>query len=158
VKIERLREVLAYDPLTGDLRWIQTLSNRATAGSIAGAPRTGARYGSVMVDGESLLTHRVAWALHYGEWPSQELDHINRNRADNRISNLRLSNRSQQLHNTGLREDNTSGHKGVSWDNGWRAYITINGVRQSLGRHPTYQAAVAAREAAEANLKEELSL
>lgn len=70
-----------------------------------------------MVQGKFLYGHRISWFLHYGTWPSDVIDHINRVKTDNRISNLRDVKPSVNVRNSGLRSDNTSGYKNVSWDN-----------------------------------------
>jgi hypothetical protein len=154
ISIERLREVLDYNPHTGDLTWLVTLSNRNQAGSIAGGLNW-SRYRRISVDGIRMKAHRIAWAIHYGEWPEAEIDHINRNKDDNRIENLRVSDRTQQLHNTKMRCDNLSGRKGVSFrkDTGrWTASITINKHTHNLGCYGTFEEACAVRERAEGEM------
>jgi len=89
-----------------------------------------------------------------GEFPPKggEIDHINRDRADNRWANLRLATRSQNNMNAGLRSDNKSGHKGVSKrrDTGkWHARITVKRRILLLGNFHSFEDAVAARRAAE---------
>jgi hypothetical protein len=91
--------------------------------------------------------HRVAWALHYGEWPCGEIDHINGIRHDNRICNLRIATGPENSRNLKRRSDNTSGYKGVSKvaaTGKWRAYINLNGKQYSLGYYDTAEAAAAA--------------
>ena len=81
-----------------------------------------------------------------------EIDHINRNRLDNRKSNLRIVNHSDNLINTSLRKDNKSGYKGVSWDkfrNKWTTRIQVNKKNISLGRYSNIQGAWLARKMAE---------
>lgn len=89
-----------------------------------------------------------------GEWPPDEIDHINGVRDDNRWVNLRIATRGQNLCNARRRSDNTSGYKGVCWDANkgkWLASITINRKNKFLGHYETPEAGheayfVAARE------------
>lgn len=73
--------------------------------------------------------HRLAWLYMYGAFPDSKIDHINGIRDDNRILNLRICNDFENARNVGLRSDNTSGHKGVSYfkqTNKWKAYASLN--------------------------------
>lgn len=85
--------ILKYEPGTGALIW--------KTGSRAGLPMSGASPGYLTVNycDHSYRAHRVAWLLHYGAWPVDELDHINGNRSDNRICNLRDVTHSQNQMN-----------------------------------------------------------
>ena len=86
-----LRSALTYQPETGDLVWLIRPTNRTDKGRRAGWVNHSTGYVYVQVCGRQLLAHRVAWALHYGEDPGEyEVDHINHNRTDNRLGNLRL--------------------------------------------------------------------
>ncbi len=88
--LETLRQVLAYDPETGALTWRVDRNEQVRAGAPAGSPK-GNGYIQVHLGPRRLLVHRVAWALHHGADPGPLLvDHINRDRSDNRICNLRL--------------------------------------------------------------------
>lgn len=89
----------------------------------------------------------------YGEWPDQHVDHINGNKLDNRICNLRLATRSQNLSNRGAQANSRSGVKGVfveAWSGRWKASIQHQGRTFNLGRYDTReQAQEAYRRAAE---------
>ena len=100
-----IRDVLDYDPETGVLTW-KVNHRRVRAGSIAGwLDSSGYRY--VGVEGSKFKAHRIAWFLYHGEQPPEMIDHINRDRADNRIANLRSVTRSQNMLN--------QGKSGVTW-------------------------------------------
>jgi hypothetical protein len=88
--LETLRQVFSYDPETGALTWRVAPGNGLPAGAPAGNPK-GDGYTQVQLGSHRLRAHRVAWYMHHGADPGPLLvDHINRNRSDNRASNLRL--------------------------------------------------------------------
>lgn len=98
-------------------------------------------YVRAYVNGKKYYVHRVVWLLHNGYLPENDLDHINRNRQDNRIENLREVSRTCNIQNAGNREDNTSGVKGVHWLKNiglWHACIQFMGKRLSVGNHATF--------------------
>lgn len=111
--LERLKEVLRYEPETGKLCWLQT-TRWTRAGEEAGSIRT-IGYRAIMIDGVSHYAHRLAWLYVHGEWPKRHIDHLNGNRADNRIANLRDVSPSENYHNTTkLGPNNTTGYRGVA--------------------------------------------
>lgn len=131
-----VREHLIYDPVTGKFWW------RDEAGTVTG---NGYRY--IKVKGKARLAHRLAWAFHYGEEPEGLVDHINGDRLDNRIENLRLETYSQNSANAKLHTRNTSGFKGVSWERRkgkWQATITVRNRQMFLGYFDTAEEAHAA--------------
>ena len=154
-----IRQLLDYNPDSGRFVWRRRLLrdgverldkawNTRFAG-IAVAERSH-RHGHLQIGlhCKNYMAHRVAWAHYYDEWPDSDLDHINGNPKDNRISNLRLASVSENLCNSKIRMDNTSGVKGVSWSkksNKWYAYITKDQKMVSLGRYLDFNDAVAAR-------------
>ena len=151
VDVNLLRSLLDYNPETGILRWKENRGGTAKAGDIAGCVmRNG--YRKITVKCIPLLSHRAAWAMTYGEWPSFQIDHINGVRADNRICNLRQSTHTENARNHGNSRRNKSGKVGVFWLEDcrkWWAYIHYNGKNINLGRFAEYADAVAAREKAE---------
>ena len=120
---ERMKELLSYDPITGEIRRVKTISGNAVKGMLAGSIKANG-YVQIQVDGKCYLGHRLAWLHEFGRFPSGILDHINGDRQDNRIANLRQVTASQNCHNELRRTNNTSGVKGVTWDkrrNSWMA-------------------------------------
>lgn len=112
-------------------------------------------YRYIEISGTSNLEHRLVWVYITGRWPADQLDHINRNRSDNRMINLREVNNSKNQRNTTLRKTNKSGIMGVHTrsDNGkWSARINHDGGRFSLGSFCDFFEACCARKSAEARL------
>lgn len=152
-----LRQRLRYEPDTGKLYWLSCPHRSAAwnaryAGREAFSSKDRHGYRQTNLDGSVLRAHRVAWVLAYGEWPEADIDHVNHDRADNRLRNLRKATRSENLRNTRLPPRNTSGVCGVSWSKKsakWRADIHHDGKQRFLGHFDEFDDAVAARKAAE---------
>lgn len=149
---KRLREVLRYDPQTGQFTWLVRLSIRILIGRNAGRiNRHG--YRIITIDCVRYHAHRLAWLYMTGEWPAHYIDHANLDKADNRFANLREASRQQNSANTKTPSNNRSGFKGVQWHpqtKKWRARIGFNGKHQSLGLFKSPEEAHAAyAEAAE---------
>lgn len=105
----------------------------------------GYKQGSIF--GKLYLKHRVLLAMKLGYWP-EYVDHINGNRADNRLCNLRSVTKSENGRNSAKPITNTSGHIGVSWnkrDRKWTAYITLDQKRKALGNFTLLQDAIDCR-------------
>lgn len=85
---EVIAKYLSYDPNTGHLTWKESPRYGIPAGARAGSPNARG-YIQVMVAGRKHYAHRLAWLLHHGVWPTRVIDHINREKTDNRIRNLR---------------------------------------------------------------------
>lgn len=147
-----LQELFFYDPVTGHL-----INKKPRAGvtrnSRAGSTDTHG-YRQVKINGVLYLEHRLIWVMQYGKEPSCQLDHINRVRDDNRLENLRLApnNEVDNAQNMGLRVNNTSGVRGVSWIrrlNKWQVQIQTGRKKQHVGMYECLLDAIAARLAAE---------
>ncbi len=161
---KKVRELLAYDPLTGGFTWkkrklrngferIDKGWNTRFAGKMVAIRVHRFGHCQIGLHCRNYMAHRLAWMIHYGIIPSRNLDHINGDPQDNRIVNLRLASQSENLRNSRLRKDNTSGYKGVSWDKKsqrWQVYIKPEGRNTiALGRFAILEDAIEARKSAE---------
>jgi len=141
-----LRAGLRYEPGTGEFTRVRTTSSRAIAGARAGS-KNGENYLQIMVAGKRYPASRLAWLWMTGSWPQCQIDHRNGNTLDNRWVNLRAATRSFNQQNLrGARRDNKSGLLGVRQDQygGFRAEITLDGVRIYLGYFRSAETAHAA--------------
>lgn len=143
---EMASEYLQYIPETGEILRKKKTSPKTRAGqSACGMHASG--YLRVTLLGERELAHRVAWLLHYGEWPENHIDHRNGNRKDNRIENLRQATIAENNQNLGGWPNSSSRFAGVSWDGSrskWKAAITSGLKCKFLGRYDTEEEAHAA--------------
>lgn len=139
---ERLREILDYNSETGVFIWKERLSQGSKTRTVAGGVGV-AGYSRIGIFGRRYTSHRLAWLHVYGEWPKFEVDHINGDRTDNRICNLRDVSRQINAQNrTATNPKNKSGFLGVTMlRDQWRANIFLNGKQTHLGIYPTAQLA-----------------
>lgn len=144
LSIERVRELLSFDPDTGIFRW-RVNRNRHAAGTVAGTPGSSGHI-LIRIDGTNYLSHRLAWLVTHGAWPPDQIDHANGNPADNRLSNLRPCTHAENMQNQKTRSDNALGLTGVTRRSArtFAAEITHNGKRHRLGSFKTAAAASAA--------------
>lgn len=169
IPIETLRQLLRYEPETGKLYWLErpvemftgnwnktaeqlcSWWNHRFAGqeALTATGVYGCRAGRIFR--QTAYAHRVALALTNGEWPSS-VDHINGDRSDNRIANLRVVDHQTNMQNKKVYRTSVSGQHGVvPYRHGkWQAYITVNKKRRHIGYFSNLQDAIAARKAAEA--------
>jgi hypothetical protein len=155
ITADYLRQLLDYDPETGEFRWRARPDgnadwNRMTAGRVAGTVNNRG-YRAIKIAGVVCRAHRLAWLHVYGEWPSDQIDHINRDKLDNRIANLRVVNNSENMRNLPppALDPRTLG---VTFHQRDRRYVTairVNGKTIPLGSFKTFPEARAARIAAE---------
>jgi hypothetical protein len=169
---EFIRKAVSYDPATGELRYTSATPDMFPAGkksavhncnvwnalnsgrvALASPHREGYHCGSVV--GRKFLAHRVAWFKHYGAWPAGEIDHINHDRTDNRIQNLRVVSREQNSKNLSTQTRRKGEPVGVYWyapTSRWVVKINHNRRALHVGYFTDKAAAIAARKAAEQRL------
>jgi hypothetical protein len=137
LSIDRAKELLTYDPDSGLFTWRVSRRGPARAGETAGSNCHG--YVLLKLDGEAVFAHRLAWLVVYGTWPTNDIDHINGRRDDNRIANLRDVSRAVNLQNRrSAHRRSLSGLLGVKKNHGgWSASITTAGRRKHLGTFKT---------------------
>jgi hypothetical protein len=133
---ERLRDELDYNPETGELSW-KSEAPESTR-KVYEKCRDGYLRLSLTIDGIShrFMAHRIAWFMAHGSHPNGEIDHINGDRSDNRLCNMRDVSRSENCRNAAKRKDNKSGVSGVYWDKTqsfWRAMVRHGGKRHYVG-------------------------
>ena len=129
----KLKELLNYDQDTGVFTWNVSKPGR-NFGSIAGTRHVNG-YTHIQLNRKIYKAHRLAWLYVHGYFP-ECIDHINNNRDDNRIANLREATISQNNHNSKLSKNNTSGIKGVHWhkkSKKWCATLGFHGKIMHLG-------------------------
>jgi len=142
-----LKSKVTYDKTTGI--FLHKKRSGVKAGRIAGS-LTSYGYISIKVNKKAYGAHRLAWLYEYGSLPTSSIDHINHNRVDNRIDNLRICITDENSKNRKLYNNNPSGATGVRWrKDRWEARIGVDGKSVHLGTFSEYSEAVNARKNAE---------
>ena len=129
-----LRDRFTYNESDGFFYFNKNISNKKS-GDIAGSLMPSG-YRVIRVFGRRYYAHRLAWLYVYGKWPDNQIDHINGNKDDNRITNLRNASSCQNNQNSRINKSNSSGFKGVSWNKKskkWRAYCGAFGRQVHIG-------------------------
>lgn len=133
---EYVSSILDYDPESGLFFWKKQTSSSVLAGSLAGCLAKNG-YWVIRIDGVQYKAHRLAFFIFYKKYPKKQIDHINRNKIDNRIINLREACPSQQSINKFPKSiSKKSNHRGVSWfkrTKKWKVTISLYGKRTHLG-------------------------
>ena len=143
---EYVRSILNYNPNTGI---VQRKVYRGPTAKKGDTIKTIDSSGYIMIyiDKSRYKLHRIIWLYMTGNWPKDQIDHINRITSDNRWCNLREATPSQNKINSIPRSNNTSGHQGVGWreeNKKWRSRITVNYKRMHLGHFKTKEEAIVA--------------
>jgi hypothetical protein len=136
--VERLKELLSYDPESGEFHWLVDRGKNANKGKRAGTVNSKG-YRVIQIDGKTLREHRLAWLYVTGSWPEHEVDHRDLDKLNNRFDNLRPATRSQNTSNKIVQANSLTGVRGVNRrENGkYRAYIAVKGKRINLGTFDT---------------------
>lgn len=132
---EDVRRIFCYDPETGLLFWRERKQGR-TFGAVGRKDKDGYLIFKMNWRKDRFCVHRVAWAYVHGKWPADQIDHINGDKSDNRLCNLREASTTENMRNVGKQSHNTSGLKSVSWHKlrkKWRATIKVDQKKIHLG-------------------------
>lgn len=143
----RLKELFSYDPETGAFTRLKRVATSTRIGEVAGCVNLANRYVYITISKRSYLAHRLAWLYMTGDWPAQQIDHLDGERANNRWSNLRqVTNKVNGQNQRRARVDNKScGLLGVRRNHHrWQAGIQVDGKRINLGMFATPEEAHAA--------------
>lgn len=153
---EVLRQLLEYNPETGGMIWRERVGQKRWNTLYAGRPAFATfsnGYLTGRLFGANVRAHRVLWVLHYGEDPAGPIDHINGDKDDNRICNLRVTDAAGNAQNRPLRRDNRTGFNGVARRGGkYLANIRFLGKLTHLGTFECIADAIAARQKAERDM------
>lgn len=142
-----LKSILDYDQDTGIFKW-KTTRGSIKCGSIAGSDKNNTGYNHIQIDKKMYKAHRLAWLYVYGSFPDDQIDHIDGNRINNAILNLRNVDYKENFKNKRIYKSNISGCSGVCFDklkNKWAAIIKIDGKQKHLGYFVSLDEAIKVR-------------
>lgn len=147
----QLKEVLIYDATNGHFRWNPQLSVKGIpSGCRAGSVETRSGYRRIKIHGTSYAEHRLAWLYSYGDWPKGVIDHLDHNRSNNALCNLRDVSQAENMKNTKQVSGTITGHQGIWYNsktNRYVAEITVAGKKVYQRVFRTCNQAIEAREA-----------
>ena len=147
---EVLKDLFTYDEYTGHFYHKSIRSGVTSISKPAGTHDSG--YIRIRINGKSYRAHQLAWLYVYGAFPDLNIDHINHDRSDNRIVNLRLASNADNSRNMSKYKNNISGVTGVHWDNRrhmWEVQIYVDNKNKFIGRFKDFNDAISARKNAE---------
>lgn len=138
ITVARAKELLDYDPLTGDFKWRSAQAPRMSVGSSAGSR---GQYLRIKIDGSHYMAHRLAWLITHGSWPREQIDHVDEDKFNNRLDNLRPASDRQNKQNVSVPyRNNKSGFQGVNFHKRhqkFQAQIQVDGRKIHLGYFDT---------------------
>ena len=153
LSIDELKLSLNYNPITGVFTWLNT-GRRGIAGKVAGSKRSDG-YWAIKIHGKSYYAQSLAWFYMTGQWPDHTVDHKDLNKLNNAWDNLRRATQQEQCCNRPIAKNNTSGAKGVSWEQrhkAWRGKVYFKRRLYDLGYFKNFDTAKTAVE----NLRKKL--
>ena len=130
---KELKELLDYNPETGEFMWKVDRSDKVKAGDIAGGSNLSNGYKRICINYHTYAQHRLAFLYMTGKFPNKLVDHINGKRSDNRWCNLRQADDAQNACNKAMQSNNKSGHIGI-----WKPKGRDKFVVQVRGKHVGY--------------------
>jgi hypothetical protein len=132
--IEYLKEILDYNHITGDFRWNKQVSCRSAPGDLAGCLDKKLNYRFIKIEYRRYSAHRLAWFYYHGQWPKHVIDHINGNKTDNSIANLRdITNRENCNNRKSHRSGRLQGASMSKHAKKWASHIQIDGRQKTSG-------------------------
>jgi hypothetical protein len=142
---EEILSIFNYDSINGSLIWKISMPPKGKKGAIAGTICKNG-YITIGIKGTRYYAHRLVWVHQTGSWPSEDIDHIDGNKSNNKLENLRAGTDSQNMQNLKkAHADNISGFLGVERKrHRWMARIMVSGKRLTLGTFDTPEEAHAA--------------
>lgn len=150
INAEKVREILSYNAENGEFRWISKRSNRVNKNDVSGCVLPSG-YISIGIkigkNSYAFRAHRLAWLYVHGFWPSKSLDHIDRNKLNNSILNLREASGTENNRNRKKSANASSKYMGVYWcklQKKWRARITVERKLCLMGYFDTEEEAALA--------------
>ena len=129
------RKYFTYSPENGELRWAIRSSPAAAVGDLITSRTVRGNYLKVQFNGKYYTAHRIIWLMVYGEWPRDQIDHVNGDGGDNRLCNLREATHSQNQQNRRAMP-NSSGFPGARFDKlagHYRVSVMVNGIIHNIG-------------------------
>jgi|TARA_R110000787_G_scaffold14422_2_gene44523 hypothetical protein len=147
---EEAIHAFSYNPDTGELLWRNNYGTNAKVGNVAGY--LDKNYQKLRFKTKSYLVHRVIWLIVNGQFPDNQIDHIDGNKLNNKIENLRDVDNETNGRNRSMNKNNTSGMTGVTLDKRsgkWKASIIFKGNRMYLGYFGDFELACLVRKEAE---------
>lgn len=152
---KRLKEVFDYNGETGMFTWKITKSSKSIKGNLAGSV-SDKGYLTVRIDGGFYRLHRLAWLYITGSHPEGQIDHIDRNKTNNKFNNLRITSNTENCRNKTMNKSNTTGVTGIYWRKStkkWQVSIKVNYKSVHIGCFNNLKDAITARKDANKKYK-----
>jgi len=144
--IEQVKFRVNYNPESGAFTWNHAPNHSQVRADSIGNSSKG--YKQISIDGMRVLAHRLAWFIHFGQWPSQQIDHINGDRSDNRIVNLRLADyRINAQNRHAAYKNNRTGLLGARWHKKQQKFVSAIRVGKRMVHLGTFDSAEDAQRA-----------